>query len=348
MHRPHPPVYHTGRNWEALFKAVLLFAFAAGIGTLVLNGKISLYIHPRFVPFTLVAGLMLILMGLVQFLRFLAPTAEASPGPSGGIAVFLIPLILGLALPPATFGADLAAKQGVNLTERGRGPAPATGLTAPPAPPEPAEPAASPEPTPTAPTAPPAPARPSEPAGDDPDSEAVATRPAPPAAATGQTPPADSPGASQPLPPGESEPGTGGESEATPDPAAPGTRPLPLIDGRVVLTDQTFAPWLLEIYDHPQVYVGKPVEVTGFVFRPEGLGPGEFVLARLIVTCHVAHAVPDGFLVLWPEAGQLQDDTWYRVKGTFGMSQYLGEEIISIQAEELTPVEKPRDPYIYG
>lgn len=307
VYRPGP---EEARDWGAALKALLLLGFAGGVYGLAWAGKLKLYVHPRFTPYTLAAATVLVLMALVQLERFRAAPGGAA-APPARYALFAVPLLLGLAVPPATFGADLAARQGVNLTNRAARPGAPAPVTAPavaaPTPVAAAAPAAA------APAAPPIEVIPPSVSAPPP-----ATAAAPPAAAEVQ-------------------------------PAPPRRRPAPaLVNGTVVLDDKTFAPWLLEIYDNQDKYVGKPVTMSGFVFRPEGVGANEFVLVRLIVTCHVAHAAPDGFLVYWPEGDQLPDDAWFRLDGVFEMGQYQGRDTLRIRAQSLTPVAQPADPYIYG
>ncbi len=335
MHHADPCEQERGRDWGAAARGLFLLAFATGVFALVFSGDIKLYIHPRFAPYSLMAAVLLVLMALAQFERFRAPGEDLPLLRWGRYAPFLVPLVLGLALPPATFGADLAAKQGVNLTARGRHGGPAAATAPAPADPAPAGSDTRPE---TAPVIPPAAGPPASTAG------------APSTAASGAAPAGAIPEVIPPTvaaPPATARP----EAAASPPPpaAADGQHRAPaLVNGQVVLDDKTFAPWLLAIYGNQAAYVGKPVQMTGFVFRPEGLTPEQFVLARLIVTCHVAHAAPDGFLVAWPQAEQLQTDSWYRLEGVFEMGEYQGQDTLQIRVRTLTPVEKPADPYIYA
>lgn len=319
MDHVHEPDTEGARDWGAALRALLLLAFAAGVFALVWTGRIKLYIHPRFAPYTLMAAAMLAIMALVEAERFRAPARAGGGGDGWGrYAVFLAPLLLGLAIPPATFGADLAARQGVNLTAR---------------------PATAPGPVPPPPDA---------------AAEGAVALPAaaPAAAAPAPRAPATEPEI-QVIPPTAGAPPDAAAAPAAGAAPAPPARyrqpPAPaLVNGRIVLDEQNFAAWLVEIYDNPGKYAGKPLQMTGFVFRPEGLAPGEFVLARLIVTCHVAHAAPGGLLVAWPRGDELEADSWYRLEGVLEVSQYQGQDTVRVRAERLTPVERPGDPYIWG
>ncbi len=349
-------------NWVALYKSLLLLAFAGLILSLALTGKIRFFIHPRFAPFTAAAAVCLALMALVQLRRFRSPVQGSSGGGSlGPYLIFLVPLALALFVPTTTLGADLAAKQGVNFTARSssapKSPSPAVAaqLTA-------AEPPASPggtgqgtESLASAPKAssPPTPAISAPPTLASPIPAPSDLVPSSPVSygtyhpqVQAQDQPQVQPSVPLPVPLPDAPPG-----QAPPDTQPKVTfkrPPVPgLENGRVVLNEKTFAGWLLEIYDFPEKYLGQSVTITGFAFRPDGLEADEVTLVRLIVTCHVAHAAPDGFILRWPEAGSLKTDSWYRVEGIFEKGLFDGRETIRIRVKSVTPVDKPADPYIY-
>jgi putative membrane protein len=94
-------------------------------------------------------------------------------------------------------------------------------------------------------------------------------------------------------------------------------------------------------------FQGKSIEIGGFVYRQDDMTPTQFVVARLAMDCCSADSTPYGFLVEWPEAGALPEDTWVTVEGTIGASRYGDMEIVTIQATAVEPMPMPATPYVY-
>jgi putative membrane protein len=94
-------------------------------------------------------------------------------------------------------------------------------------------------------------------------------------------------------------------------------------------------------------FQGKSIEIGGFVYRQDDMTDTQFVVARLAMECCSADSTPYGFLVEWPEASVLPEDSWVTVKGTIGKSHYGGLEIITIQAAAVVPMAMPETPYVY-
>lgn len=115
----------------------------------------------------------------------------------------------------------------------------------------------------------------------------------------------------------------------------------------MVVTPQNFVPWMNELYGKPAQYAGKRVSLDGFVFIPPDVKPEEFAITRLVVTCHVAHAFPDGLLAVFPGKERPPQDSWFRAEGVLELFKYQGADTLRIKLDKLTPIEKPADPYIY-
>ncbi|HZG56980.1 TIGR03943 family putative permease subunit [Paenibacillus sp.] len=94
-------------------------------------------------------------------------------------------------------------------------------------------------------------------------------------------------------------------------------------------------------------FLGKRVEIVGFVYKQEDMTDRQFVVARLAMECCSADSTPYGFLVDWPDAAKLAEDQWVTVEGVIRTTDYGGIEIASIAATRVTPVETPSTPYVY-
>lgn len=289
------------RDVNALMRAVLLLALTGFLAKLVVRGELSQYIHPKFTWFTASAGFGFVLMAIGQLRRWWR-------GNSGAILPFRYRLYTaltvvicgGFLLQPHTFGADLAAKQGLNVTNRSSGRSALVSAPAPTAPADVAQAPAQAEPTPPAPAAPTAPV----------------TTPASPATPAAPTAPADA----------------------------------PVDDGRdlIQVTAQNYMQMMLELYDFPEKHAGKRLTMEGFTFHPPDVGDGDFAIVRLVVTCHVAHAYPDGLVAYQKDLTERpEQDLWYRVTGILEPFTYQGKTTLRLRIEQLTPIDKPVDPYVY-
>lgn len=91
--------------------------------------------------------------------------------------------------------------------------------------------------------------------------------------------------------------------------------------------------------------VDQAVLVEGFVVRPPDMPQAatEFMLARYVLTCCTADAGGVGMPVAWTNAASLNNDQWVRVAGV--IARHADGQIF-IVAQQITPIEIPRKPYL--
>ncbi|GIN99462.1 TIGR03943 family protein [Brevibacillus halotolerans] len=113
------------------------------------------------------------------------------------------------------------------------------------------------------------------------------------------------------------------------------------------LTDQNFLDGLtvLSVFTHE--FNGHPLELMGFVYRQPNMQENEFVVARFSVSCCTADAQVSGVLVQSPTAKEFKTDSWVKVKGTLGLTTFEGNELLILQAQQISQVPAPKDPYVY-
>ncbi len=97
----------------------------------------------------------------------------------------------------------------------------------------------------------------------------------------------------------------------------------------------------------PAAFSGKPADVIGFVYRDPRNRANEFWVSRFVVSCCVADAAAIGLLVQSDRAAELPLDTWVRVRGRFGVTEFAGERIPLIIAEDVQVSDAPAEPYLY-
>ena len=92
---------------------------------------------------------------------------------------------------------------------------------------------------------------------------------------------------------------------------------------------------------------GQPADVVGFVYHDPRLEEGQFMVGRFTLSCCVADAFAIGMIVNWPEAEELPDNRWVRVKGPVDTLALDSQTMPLIRAESVQEVEEPAQPYLF-
>ncbi|MFK7692559.1 TIGR03943 family putative permease subunit [Paenibacillus sp. HJGM_3] len=101
----------------------------------------------------------------------------------------------------------------------------------------------------------------------------------------------------------------------------------------------------LDLFMDP--FIGKKVEISGFVYRENEMKPNQFVIARLAMQCCSADASPYGVMVESSQPITYADDTWVKITGTIGKTKYNGYEYMKLDAKQIEKIEAPKTPYVY-
>ena len=101
------------------------------------------------------------------------------------------------------------------------------------------------------------------------------------------------------------------------------------------------------IYDYPDEFVGKTVEMTGFVYNDPDNPNQQFLFRFGIIHC-IADSGVYGLLT----TGQTQrfaNDTWVKARGTIKIVYHnsLEQSLPSLELTELVQIEEPSNPYVY-
>lgn len=104
--------------------------------------------------------------------------------------------------------------------------------------------------------------------------------------------------------------------------------------------------WAFDETDTPAAMVGEAVDVEGFTFDNAALPEGDFMVGRFIITCCVADATAIGIAVHPPE-GQDVPNGWVRIKGTMTVTNLNGSDALLIEADQITSIPEPDQPYLY-
>jgi putative membrane protein len=114
------------------------------------------------------------------------------------------------------------------------------------------------------------------------------------------------------------------------------------------VTNERYMETLGTLNLYPENFIGKQVQISGFVYRDDKLGSNQFVLGRIGVSCCAADAIPVGVIIEDPSAFKYANDTWLAITGTIDKTLYKNKEVLMIKP---TQIEKSSVPstgfYVY-
>ncbi|MFC3886284.1 TIGR03943 family putative permease subunit [Bacillus songklensis] len=116
---------------------------------------------------------------------------------------------------------------------------------------------------------------------------------------------------------------------------------------RIEVTEEQYIPTMTIIDENAVKFVGKKIELTGFVYREEGFTKDQFVVARFGLSCCVADASVYGTLATMENAKTYKTDEWIKVEGTLLKTTYNDSLLPYIHIEHIERIEPPKNPYVY-
>ncbi len=118
-------------------------------------------------------------------------------------------------------------------------------------------------------------------------------------------------------------------------------------DDVIVVKDEIFMEILTAIDLFLDSFVGKTVEISGFVYREPNMTQNQFVVGRFAMDCCSADALPYGVLIEDTNAINYVNDSWIKVRGQIDTTIYDGNKIMVFKPESIQSIEAPDSPYIY-
>lgn len=108
--------------------------------------------------------------------------------------------------------------------------------------------------------------------------------------------------------------------------------------------------WVASINFMPNLnfYQGKEVNLNGFIFKPQILPEGYFLISRFVIRCCAADATPVGIIVKsadWELT--YSENTWINLTGNFEIENFNNQENLIVIPKKITLIEKPANIYIY-
>ena len=125
--------------------------------------------------------------------------------------------------------------------------------------------------------------------------------------------------------------------------------PFDLNQNPLVIEDDDYGLWYLDVVDHPQKYEDKRIVVKGLVMHSEKADKNMTIFGRYAMVCCADDARPIGLIALSIDQNQFKKGDWIEVTGRIHC-QYdeLNDELIIVMETESFKQAKPmEDPYVY-
>jgi putative membrane protein len=118
---------------------------------------------------------------------------------------------------------------------------------------------------------------------------------------------------------------------------------------KITVNEANYIPIMNIIDRKPELFMGKELEMAGFIYREPEFSNEQFVIGRLGYSCCVESedAVIYGILSTTTVTTNLPDDQWLEVSGILNKTEYNGIMIPHLEINELELLESPENPYVY-
>jgi len=113
------------------------------------------------------------------------------------------------------------------------------------------------------------------------------------------------------------------------------------------MKDEWFIEKLQALNTFADVFDGKKIKITGFVYREDGIPHSQFIIGRMAMTHCIADISPYGIIVESPDASHYADDTWITVTGTIDSTTFHELKVIKINVDKIEPANVTNVPYVY-
>jgi putative membrane protein len=94
-------------------------------------------------------------------------------------------------------------------------------------------------------------------------------------------------------------------------------------------------------------FIGKEMEIVGFAYRETDFHSNQIVAARFAMTCCTADASVYGTMIESEESSRFEEDTWIYARGTIKKDHYNDQPIPVLVDAHIQEVEEPDSPYVY-
>lgn len=118
-------------------------------------------------------------------------------------------------------------------------------------------------------------------------------------------------------------------------------------DGVMMISDDVFAAWYMDVYDHVDDFEGEKCQYLAQVYSMDDFKDNQFLAGRNFMVCCAADLVGYGILCESDMRSELTDEEWITVTGTIAKYEYNGYTVPMLTDVTITKAEAPADEYIY-
>lgn len=114
----------------------------------------------------------------------------------------------------------------------------------------------------------------------------------------------------------------------------------------ISISSQNYTNILKSVHDNLNVYIGKKICFSGYVYRVSDFNKKQFVLARDMIISSDLKTLVVGFLCESNQITSYENGAWVQITGKITKGNYH-EEIPIIEVLEIKRIDKPDDLYVY-
>ena len=116
----------------------------------------------------------------------------------------------------------------------------------------------------------------------------------------------------------------------------------------IELNDMGFGVWYIDMMENIGRYLGKTVEFTAMVYKPDKFPKGYFVPGRMAMTCCADDMAFLGYACKFDGAEALKQKEWVKVRATVNLEKFAGYKGDGpvLHAVSVTKTEKPKEEVI--
>jgi putative membrane protein len=116
---------------------------------------------------------------------------------------------------------------------------------------------------------------------------------------------------------------------------------------QLIVTEENYIPMMIVIDHYPDSFVGKRIELTGFVYREPEFSDEHIVIGRRGNPCCVEDEGIFGIISSASNASEFTDNQWVKVEGKLSKMNYFGVTVPHLIIEDIRKIEAPEDPFVY-
>lgn len=115
----------------------------------------------------------------------------------------------------------------------------------------------------------------------------------------------------------------------------------------ITITNDNYMAVMEAIYDYPDEFIGKTVELTGFIYNDPDNANQQFIFRFGIIHC-IADSGVYGLLTTGSDK-HFSNDTWVKARGTVRLLYHssLKQSLPTLELTSFEQIKQPDNPYVY-